>query len=46
LTYAVDGIQGIMLTDESLSDVIIDVAVLVVFAVVLIALATITLRRS
>lgn len=46
LTYAVDGIQKIMLKGDELGDVAADIAALVGFAVILIALATITLRRS
>ena len=46
LRYAVDGLQGIMLKGETLGDVVLELAVLAGFAVVLMALAAATVRRS
>jgi len=44
LTYAVDGLRDIMLSGQNLIDVCVELAVLVVFAVLISVLATITLR--
>ncbi len=46
LTYAVDGLRGIMLAGESLLDVGLELAVLVGFAVIISILAALTLRRG
>ena len=46
LRYAVDGLQGIMLRGETLGDVALELGVLAGFAVVLMALAAATVRRS
>ncbi len=46
LTYAVDGLRDIMLSGQNLIDVGVELAVLVVFAVLISVLATITLRRG
>ena len=46
LRYAVDGLQGIMLKGETLGDVVLELGVLAGFAVVLMALAAATVRRS
>ncbi len=46
LTYAVDGLRGIMLEGKSLLDVGLELAVLVGFAAIISILAAITLRRG
>jgi ABC-2 type transport system permease protein len=46
LTYAVDGLRGIMLTGKSLLDVSFELAILVGFAAITSLLAAITMRRS
>ncbi len=46
LTYAVDGLRDIMLAGKSLLDVGFELAVLIGFAVIISALAAITLRRG
>lgn len=46
LTYAVDGIQNIMLKGDGLGDVMVDIAALGVFGAIFISLATMTLRRG
>ena len=46
LTYAVDGLRGIMLSGQSLIDVGFEMAVLVGFAVLFSLLASLTLRRG
>ena len=46
LRYAVDGLRDIMLRGESLADVATELAVLAGFAVALLALAAVTVRRS
>ena len=46
LRYAVDGLQGIMLKGDDLSDITGEIAVLCAFAVGLLLLAGLTLRRS
>ena len=46
LTYAVEGLRGIMLGGQDLGDVVGELAVLAGFAVVLLALAAATVRRS
>ncbi len=46
LTYAVDGLRDIMLAGRSLLDVGLELAVLIGFAIIISALAAITLRRG
>ncbi|MDD5289209.1 MAG: ABC transporter permease, partial [Dehalococcoidales bacterium] len=46
LTYGVDGIRALMLQGQSLLDIGKDVAVLAAYAVGLLLLASLTLRRS
>ncbi len=46
LTYAVDGLRGIMLAGKSLLDVGFELSVLIGFAVIISILAAITLRRD
>ena len=46
LTCVVDGLWDIMLSGQNLIDVGVELAVLVVFAVLISVLATITLRRG
>ncbi len=46
LTYAVDGLQGIMLMGRSLVDVWVDLAVLAAFGAALLAAAAATVKRS
>ena len=46
LTYAVEGLRDIMLRGHSLGDVGLELSVLVAYAVVLLALAAVTVRRS
>lgn len=46
LTYAVDGLRGIMLNGKTLVNVGVDLMILVGFAVVISVVAAVTLRRS
>lgn len=46
LRYAVDGLRGIMLDDQTLSDVGIEIAVLAAFAIIFLSLAAATVRRT
>ena len=46
LTYAVEGLQEIMLRGQTLGDVVPEIAVLAGFAVVLLTLAAATVRRT
>lgn len=46
LTYAISGLQNIMLKGQGLLDSIFDLSILVVFAVALLLLAIMTLRRA
>jgi len=46
LTYAVDGLRGIMLSGKSLIDMGVELAVLVGFAILISILAAVTLRRG
>jgi ABC-2 type transport system permease protein len=45
LRYAVDGLRGIMLEGQSLSDVGLELAVLAAFAIILLSLAAMTVRQ-
>ena len=46
LTYAVDGLKGIMLQGESLTEIFKELAILCGFAVGLLGLASMTVRRT
>ncbi len=46
LTYAVEGLQDIMLRGETLGDVTLEIGVLAGFAVALLTLAAVTVKRS
>ena len=46
LRYAVDGLRGIMLDDQTLSDVGVEIAVLAGFAIIFLSLAAMTVRRT
>ena len=46
LTYAVRGMQDIMVLGQNLGDVILELSALVVFAVVMMALALLTVRKT
>ncbi len=46
LRYAVDGLRGIMLDGQALGDVTVEVAALAAFAIILLCLAAMTIRRT
>ena len=46
LTYAVDGLRRIMIRGDGLDDVLQELGVLVIFAVIMLALAATTIRRT
>jgi ABC-2 type transport system permease protein len=46
LTYAISGLQNIMLKGQGLLDSIFDLSILIIFAVALLLLAVMTLRRA
>jgi len=46
LRYAVDGLRGIMLEGQSLGDMGLELAVLAAFAIILLSLAAMTVRKS
>ena len=46
LRYAVDGLRGIMLDGQALGDVAVEVAALTAFAIILLCLAAMTVRRT
>ena len=46
LTYAVRGMQDIMVLGQNLGDVMLELSALVVFAVVMMGLALLTVRKT